>query len=263
MTGLIFGLIAFLALVGIDDFYLQRKHSIRRNFPVLGWCRYGFELIGDELRQYWFMSDTEERPYDRETRRFMYRAGKGVNYNLGFGSSRDQRAIGAVHLLNEMFPVSEKKDRGNRLPPARHRQEPPQALPLSVADQHLRHELGVRCLLKRWRLCRPVRSWLNVHMLTGEGGLTPYHLNGVTKRVTVDQVFHYVKALFKFNLGFRRGVRPIKPSPQVIGGGRIVVQIGPAKFGFRKSLKDCLRSVGINSGEFDMDDLRRVAEPTS
>lgn len=259
MTGLIFGLIAFLALVGIDDYYLQRKHAIRRNFPVLGWCRYGFELIGDELRQYWFMSDTEERPYDRETRRFMYRAGKGVNYNLGFGSSRDQRAVGAVHLLNEMFPVSEKKDRGNRLPPlviGKNRRKPYHcAWPINISGMSwgaLSAE-AVAALSSGAKLA-------NVHMLTGEGGLTPYHLNGVTKRVTIDQVFHYYKALIGWNLGLRRGVRPVKPEPVVVGGGRIVMQIGPAKFGFRKSLKDCLRIVGVNTGEFDMDDLRRVAE---
>ncbi len=259
MTGLIFGLIAFLALVGIDDYYLQRKHAIRRNFPVLGWCRYGFELIGDELRQYWFMSDTEERPYDRETRRFMYRAGKGVNYNLGFGSSRDQRAVGAVHLLNEMFPVSEKKDRGNRLPPlviGKNRRKPYHcAWPINISGMSwgaLSAE-AVAALSSGAKLA-------NVHMLTGEGGLTPYHLNGVTKRVTIDQVFHYYKALIGWNLGLRRGVRPVKPEPVVVGGGRIVLQIGPAKFGFRKSLKDCLRIVGVNTGEFDMDDLRRVAE---
>jgi len=259
MTGLIFGLIGFLALVGIDDFYLQRKHSIRRNFPVIGWCRYGFELIGDELRQYWFMSDTEEKPYDRETRRFMYRAGKGVNYNLGFGTSRDYKAVGSIHLLNEMFPVSEKKDRGNRLPPliigAKRRKPYSCPWPINISGMSwgaLSAE-AVAALSSGAKLA-------NIHMATGEGGLTPYHLNGVTKRVTVDQVLHYYKAMFGYYLSFGRKPRPVKPEPVLVGGGRIVQQIGPAKFGFRKGLKDCLRSIGITAGAFDMDDLKRVAE---
>lgn len=259
VTGLVLGLIAFLIVVGIDDYYLQRKHSVRRNFPVLGWCRYGFELIGDELRQYWFMADTEEKPYDRETRRFMYRAGKGVNYNLGFGTSRDYRAVGAIHLLNEMFPVSEKKDRGNRLPPlviGKNRRTPyhcPWPINISGMSWGALSAEAVAALSSGAKLA-------NIHMLTGEGGLTPWHLEGVTKRITIEQSWAYYKALFKFNLGLRRGIRPLKPKSEIVGGGRIVMQIGPAKFGFRKSLKDCLRTVGITSGEFDMDDLRRVAE---
>ena len=69
MAGLIFALLAFLTQVAVHDYFIQSKHAIRRNFPLLGWCRYGLELIGDELRQYWFMSDTEETPYNRVTRR--------------------------------------------------------------------------------------------------------------------------------------------------------------------------------------------------
>ncbi len=86
MAGLIFALMTFLTQVAVHDYFLQRKHTIRRNFPLIGWCRYGFELIGDELRQYWFMSDTEEAPYNRATRRYIYRSAKGINNNLGFGT---------------------------------------------------------------------------------------------------------------------------------------------------------------------------------
>lgn len=117
MTGLIAALVAFLTLIGIDDYYIQRKNSILRNFPIIGWMRYGLEIVGDEFRQYWFMSDTEERPYDRNTRNFIYRSGKGINNNLGFGTSKDYRALGAIHLMSTNFPVSERLDRGNRLPP--------------------------------------------------------------------------------------------------------------------------------------------------
>jgi len=56
-----------IAIVAIRD-VTQRKHSITRNFPVLGHFRYFFEEMGQPFRQYLFAGDMEERPYNRVTR---------------------------------------------------------------------------------------------------------------------------------------------------------------------------------------------------
>jgi len=39
---------------------LQKKHTIKHNFPVVGHLRYLMELVGPELRQYWVASDKED-----------------------------------------------------------------------------------------------------------------------------------------------------------------------------------------------------------
>lgn len=261
VTGLIAAIITFLAMVGIDDYYLQRKHSIRRNFPILGWCRYGFELIGDELRQYWFMSDIEERPYNRDTRRFIYRSAKGMNNNLGFGSSRDYRAVGEIHILGTNFPVSERVDRGNRIPGlviGKNRRHPYTA-PWPIGIAHM--SWGAHSAESIQALSSGAKE-ANIHIGTGEGGLTPYHKDGVIKRVPRKQWVEYWKALALHYVTFKSAVKPTVPQGEVVGGGRIVQQIGPAKFGFRKSIADAMKSLGIDTkpNELSIYDLERLAQ---
>lgn len=50
-----------LALVAARDL-VQKKHTLLRNFPLVGHARYVLETIGPELRQYIVTSNDEERP---------------------------------------------------------------------------------------------------------------------------------------------------------------------------------------------------------
>ncbi|MBZ0185930.1 MAG: FMN-binding glutamate synthase family protein [Candidatus Obscuribacterales bacterium] len=261
MSGLIFALIGFLTVIGIDDYFLQRKHSILRNFPLLGWFRYGFELIGDELRQYWFMSDREERPYDRDTRRYIYRSAKGVNNNLGFGTSRPYRDVGEIHMLPTMFPTPDVIELGNRLPPlviGKRRRTPYQcAWPINISGMSwgaLSAE-AVMALASGAKLA-------DIHILTGEGGLTPYHLDGVIKRPARGvMIRHHLKQLAHV-ASFKLVAKPELPEREIIGGGKIIVQLGPAKFGFRQCLTDTLSGTaerGLRKNWTNKLDWRKIA----
>lgn len=53
----------------------QTKHTVRRNFPVIGRFRYAFEHMGEFFRQYFFAQDREEMPFNRAQRTWAYRAG--------------------------------------------------------------------------------------------------------------------------------------------------------------------------------------------
>ena len=77
-----------IAVVVIHDL-TQRKHAILRNFPIIGHFRYLFEAVGPELRQYIVTSNTEERPFSREQRRWIYASSKNENNYFGFGSDND------------------------------------------------------------------------------------------------------------------------------------------------------------------------------
>jgi hypothetical protein len=61
-----------LALVGVYD-VAQRRHSILRNYPILGHARFMLEAIRPELQQYFIERNTDGRPYDRDTRTSIYR----------------------------------------------------------------------------------------------------------------------------------------------------------------------------------------------
>ena len=80
-----------LILIGIRD-VLQKSHSITNNFPIIGHFRFIFEKIGPELRQYFFANDWEEKPFDRNERKYVYAASKEEDRNEGFGSKKDMAA---------------------------------------------------------------------------------------------------------------------------------------------------------------------------
>ena len=83
----------------------QKEHSILRNFPVIGHFRYLLEDLGVYLRQYWFAADREELPFNRAERAWVYRAAKGDDTTVGFGSTRDLRPVGTVMFVDAPFPV--------------------------------------------------------------------------------------------------------------------------------------------------------------
>jgi len=107
-----FGTITFLLLTLINVFYtrIQTGHTLLRNFGMMGQARYMMESIGPEMRQYFFASDTEEKPFNRNERSEVYRKAKDVDSASSFGS---QNAFDAteVKVRHSMYPVlkSEQK----------------------------------------------------------------------------------------------------------------------------------------------------------
>ncbi|TVY07855.1 FMN-binding glutamate synthase family protein [Paenibacillus cremeus] len=81
----------------------QPKHSIIRSHPFLGWLRYLLEKLGPELRQYWFDSDTEGKPFSRADFVGLVYAAKYRTDLISFGGRRDYEKPG-FYLSNAMFP---------------------------------------------------------------------------------------------------------------------------------------------------------------
>ena len=101
---LFYGLILLLIFLYLKDKF-QTQHSILKTHPVLGRLRYMFEMIGPEMRQYWFSGDKEGKPVDRDTQETIARAGKYANTVIGFGSKKDF-SITDFYLNNSMFPLN-------------------------------------------------------------------------------------------------------------------------------------------------------------
>jgi len=107
----IFGIIISILLISAIVFivYLiffdrkQKMHSILRNYPLLGRVRYFLEKIGPELRQYWFNSDDEGKPFSRKEYEHIVKSSKYKRDAIGFGSTRDFEQEG-YYIKNAMFP---------------------------------------------------------------------------------------------------------------------------------------------------------------
>ncbi|MCP4297883.1 MAG: FMN-binding glutamate synthase family protein [Proteobacteria bacterium] len=97
--------VAFILLTGINFIYrhVQTQHALLANYGIMAQMRYMMESIGPELRQYWFSTDVEEKPFTRIERSEVYRKAKGIDSSSAFGSQLlfNQSEI---KLRHSMFP---------------------------------------------------------------------------------------------------------------------------------------------------------------
>lgn len=100
VIGLIVVVVAYMYIADIT----QTKHSVRRNYPVIGRFRYLFEHMGEFFRQYFFAQDREELPFNRAQRSWAYRAAKDVDSTVAFGSTHPLNQPGDCLFLNGLFP---------------------------------------------------------------------------------------------------------------------------------------------------------------
>ncbi|WP_169253058.1 FMN-binding glutamate synthase family protein [Brevibacterium sp. 'Marine'] len=98
---------AVLAIVGVAAYdLLQRKHSILRNYPVVGHLRFLLETLRPELQQYFIERNWDGRPFDRDIRSLVYERAKGIHGELAFGTERDVNAVGYEFLIHSTAPVA-------------------------------------------------------------------------------------------------------------------------------------------------------------
>ncbi|MGH9382766.1 MAG: FMN-binding glutamate synthase family protein [Vicinamibacterales bacterium] len=164
-----------LAILAVRDL-TQKKHAVTRNFPVIGHFRFFFEELGQPLRQYLFLSDIEERPYNRVTRSWVYASSKGQNNLVGFGSQVDHHAPGRMHILPSMYPTLRGPATGLPQPALIGADRPTPYQPKRFANISgmsfgALSPNAVRALSRGAKLA-------GCYMSTGEGSLSRYHLEG-------------------------------------------------------------------------------------
>jgi len=167
------GIIAVVVMYIVDR--TQTSHTIRRNFPVIGRFRYVFESLGEYFRQYFFAQDREEMPFNRAQRSWVYRAAKGIDNTVAFGSTRDLRPVGTAIFVNCPYPVLETDVSPTSAleigPYCRHPYVTDSLVNVSAMSFGAISKPAVLALSNGSRMAG---NWLN----TGEGGLSPYHLEG-------------------------------------------------------------------------------------
>ncbi len=153
----------------------QTKQAIRRNYPVIGRFRYFFEHVGTFFRQYFFAMDREELPFNRAERSWVYRAAKNIDSTMPFGSTRDLRHSGTVYFINCAFPTLGE----DAMPPkpitfGAHCSKPYTTASLFNISGMSYGAISRPAVLALSNGARMAGCWMN----TGEGGLSPYHLEG-------------------------------------------------------------------------------------
>src|SRR5690606_14141934 len=151
----------------------QTKHAILRNYPVVGYFRYFFESIRPELRQYFWESDTDGRPFNRRQRSIVYQRAKNQRETVAFGMQTDPLSPGNEWVAHSIFPVHIEDHN----------------LRTTVGNQHCKQPYSLSVFnisaMSYGALGRTAITALNKGAAlqyfahnTGEGGISQYHING-------------------------------------------------------------------------------------
>lgn len=151
----------------------QKTHAIRRNFPLIGRFRYLFEWMGEFFRQYFFALDREELPFNRAERGWVYRAAKDLDQTAAFGSTNNLATPGNIFFIHSTFATSTAEQQTPVVigPDSAHPYQTERFFHISAMSYGAISKPAVLALSRGAALAG---CWLN----TGEGGLSPYHLEG-------------------------------------------------------------------------------------
>ena len=159
-------------LIGLADIR-QSKHAIRRNYPVVGHFRYLLEAIRPEVNQYFIESNTDGVPFSRDLRSVVYQRAKGALDTLPFGTQLNLYEPGVEWMLHSMVPSPMPKQMPRVLIGRDLCEKPYNASMLNISAMSY-GALSKNAILA---LSSGAKQGNFAHN-TGEGGISPYHLEG-------------------------------------------------------------------------------------
>ena len=204
------GVLLLIAMFMYISDVTQTRHAIRRNYPVIGRFRYLFEHLGEFFRQYFFAMDREELPFNRAQRSWVYRASKNLSDTVAFGSTRDLTRPGGVLFVNATYPAPDETDPQDSQiigPDCPNPYETSHFFHISGMSYGAISKVAVQALSHG---AKKAGCWLN----TGEGGVSPYHLEGGCDLMVQIGTAKYGVCDEQGNLSLER-LRELAEMPQV------------------------------------------------
>ncbi len=151
--------------------YFQKKHTILRNFPLIGKFRYMFETIRPEIYQYFIESDLDGRPFNRKQRAIVYQRAKKTLQTVPFGTQVDTQRTGYEWIEHSLYPVKFPTSDPRVRVGSRECIQPYEASVFNISAMSF-GSLGKHAVLA---LNGGARQGGFAHN-TGEGGISPYHI---------------------------------------------------------------------------------------
>ena len=169
-----FLLIGPVLLIALLD-GIQSNHSVRRNFPVIGHLRWLMEFLRPFLRQYFIESETDGAPINRMFRAIVYQRAKGDIDENPYGTKIDTYRTGYEWLGHSLSATNVE--------------DIPSDPRVQIGGEQCRYTYSASILnisaLSYGALSAAAIRALNLgakagnfYQNTGEGGLSPYHLEG-------------------------------------------------------------------------------------
>jgi len=153
----------------------QSRDAILRNYPVIGHMRYIVANLGEFFRQYFFAMDREELPFNRAERSWIERASKNSDSTVAFGSTKYIKEPGTPIFVNCPYPTLDADiERTPHLVIGPDSPNPYAAKSFFNISGMSFGALSAPAVLALSKGAKIAGCWMN----TGEGGLSPYHLEG-------------------------------------------------------------------------------------
>ncbi|MDZ7839812.1 MAG: FMN-binding glutamate synthase family protein [Gammaproteobacteria bacterium] len=174
---ILWALLVFIPLVGVGLYDMfQHEHSLRRNFPLFGRGRWVMEWLRPFIRQYLLESDTDGTPINRMFRSVAYQRAKNELDTVPFGTRVDTYRTGYEWIGHSLsaIPVSDIDEDAMRIRvggPACTRPYSASVLNVSAMSFGALSPNAIRALNRG-----AARG--GFYHNTGEGGISPYHLEG-------------------------------------------------------------------------------------
>lgn len=168
----ILGIVVFFVLLGAKDM-LQKKHTLWRNFPLLGRLRWIMEALRPKIYQYFVESDTDGKPINRLDRNIIYQRAKKQLDTMPYGTQMDVYAEGYEWMTHSIAPKNffEMNHNPRVLVGNKDCKQPYSASILNISAMSFGSlsSAAVEALNGGAKIGGFAQN-------TGEGGISPYHL---------------------------------------------------------------------------------------
>lgn len=165
-------LLTCVFLLGIYNI-TQTKHAILRNFPVLGYFRYFFESISPEIQQYFIERETDGKPFPRNQRSAAYRRAKNIGDTVPFGTQLEVNHRKYEGIKHSIYAKTPKEELPRVIVGNEQCMQPYSASLFNISAMSF-GSLSDRAQIALNRGAKKGNFYHN----TGEGGISPYHLEG-------------------------------------------------------------------------------------
>ena len=160
-----------LSLLGLYD-VLQNKHSILRNYPIMGHFRFFFEDFRPEIRQYFIESDQDALPFSRMQRSLVYQRAKNENADKPFGSIINVYQDDYRFMVHSITPCEPADPKTFRIEIGNHQCTQPYSASIMNISAMSFGSLSANAI----RALNKGAKMGNFYHDTVEGSLNPYHL---------------------------------------------------------------------------------------
>ncbi|WP_275314714.1 FMN-binding glutamate synthase family protein [Tenacibaculum bernardetii] len=163
-----------LSIVALYDAFFQKKHSLLRAFPVVARLRWFFEDEREKIQQYFIEDDLSGVPINREKRSIVYQRSKKEIETVPFGTLHNVYKKGYEFVKHSLFPKDHHHIKGERVLIGSDKciqKYDASIVNISAMSFGSLSKNAIKALNQGAKMAGFAHN-------TGEGGISPYHLQG-------------------------------------------------------------------------------------